>query len=213
MSKSSITPIECTNCGLIQDFTLWNSINADFDPTLKDSLINRKLQQTDCDSCGNTAVVNYPMLYHDMSHKTLVYHLADLKRTQLEQEGFETHFEDYQFRVVESWNELIEKIKLLDANLDDKVIELFKMVILGQLEASVDSPLYFDEFMSAPDGSPVLSFVLVEDGNLRSFSVPSESFDNFEEQVAESLNKLNAKNEKWETVDREFARKILDQNT
>ncbi len=213
MSKSSSTTIECPKCGNSQSFTIWNSINTDIDPTLKDSLVNRKLQQTDCEVCGHSSVVNYPMLYHDMSHKTLVYHLSGLNVEQLEAEEFEHLFDGYEFRTVDNWNGMIEKIKLLDANLDDRAIELFKMVVLGQLEVDLDSPLYFDEMLSNPEGKPVLSFILVGDEAARSFSVPMESFEHFEERVAASLDEIPLDDGKWQRIDRAYARDILDQST
>ena len=64
--------MQCPQCGAKGDFTLWESVNTDLNPSLKAKVISGELFQWTCPSCGHVWSVVYPMLYHDMTAKVLV---------------------------------------------------------------------------------------------------------------------------------------------
>ena len=73
MSKSRIINILCPFCGEEIKFEIFDSVNVTVDPELKEKVLNLDIFKTHCDKCGKERIINYPMLYHDMSKNYMVY--------------------------------------------------------------------------------------------------------------------------------------------
>ena len=96
--------------------------------------------------CNTTHSFIYPMLYHDIHRKYML-------RLELSDEGAEKYstilkslncdlpgltdfpvemsllpVQEYRFRIARDPNTLLEKIRIFDANLDDRIIELLKLL-------------------------------------------------------------------------------------
>jgi predicted RNA-binding Zn-ribbon protein involved in translation (DUF1610 family) len=75
MSKSNNHEIECPECGETQEVTVWDSINVDLDPALREKLFAADINQYHCSSCGYEMFLDAPLLYHDMTRQFFVqYH-------------------------------------------------------------------------------------------------------------------------------------------
>ena len=73
MTEISTTEITCPECDLEQLFTVYNSVNVSLNPDAKERLINGELTVFTCDACGHQFEVVYPMLYHDMENKFMIW--------------------------------------------------------------------------------------------------------------------------------------------
>ena len=129
MSKSHITEITCPKCHCKGEFEVWDSINADLHPDLRDKLFSNDLFLYTCPICGAHIEICYGTLYHDMTHKFMLFFdyekSEDFDYSPLQMpEGL--GMEGYTFRVVFGLSHLKEKIVILEQGLDDLVIEHMK---------------------------------------------------------------------------------------
>lgn len=161
MSKWHMQKITCPKCGRESDFKVWSSINTVIDPDMKEKVRNLEAFRFVCPHCGADANVNYGFLYHQMEDHIMIYYVTD-------EEGFQaacgmlsgddglngnaaelgiSAMKGYTNRVVTEQSELLEKIAIFDAGLDDRVVEILKVIFHVRMqqehdEKDVDS-LYF----------------------------------------------------------------------
>jgi predicted RNA-binding Zn-ribbon protein involved in translation (DUF1610 family) len=72
MSENTPHRLECPRCGNAQGVLVWESINVTIDPELKQNLFDAEINVFKCESCGNQAMINVPLLYHDMTNQFCV---------------------------------------------------------------------------------------------------------------------------------------------
>ena len=142
MSDAIQQNIRCPHCQREAPFTIWRSLNVTLNPEEKQSLITGELFRFTCPGCTAVTQVVYPMLYHDMQRKLMIWMIPDDDDgAPGEPEGPVINVQSgatagYTARVVSSVNELLEKIMIFDAQLDDLALEMVKIVIATQLEAT-----------------------------------------------------------------------------
>ena len=133
MSIVGTTRVTCPACGLDRACELVQSINTRKDPEAKQRLLLGELNVLACD-CGRTSQLAANVLFHDpdadyycqvapggeaaMATAERAFHAAGATGTQ---------------RLVPSLNALVEKIKLVDAGLEDWAIEMTKVLLLASL--------------------------------------------------------------------------------
>lgn len=155
MSKPRIETITCPQCGKETEITIWESLNAQLNPEENQKLLDGTLFQYVC-VCGYAANINAAMLYHNMTHKTMVYYVDEesVDQTDSMLTDIRTHIDyemdGYIYRVVTSQNALREKASILDCGLDDRVIELVKLFYYAYAheqhpEEIIDEILFFIE--------------------------------------------------------------------
>ena len=74
MSESFEELADCPQCGKEQNVTLWQSIDVDVNPELKEKFFEGEINLHKCDSCGFQAPVEMDLFYHDGSKELLVYY-------------------------------------------------------------------------------------------------------------------------------------------
>lgn len=74
MSDSIVKRINCPNCNDEVEVQLWESINAQISPEMRDELLKGKIHVFDCPTCKKSFSVNKALLYHDMKRKFLVWY-------------------------------------------------------------------------------------------------------------------------------------------
>ena len=141
MSQKHTYSIRCPKCGKEQKIDLYESINVQATPELKTKLMANELNVLTCDDCKLSFRVDKPLLYNDPAHHVMIYlipmdeqvfdegerEFADsLQRlTGLLPEGIDTP----DVCLVFSRSELVERIFLFDAGLDERIIEYIKYMI------------------------------------------------------------------------------------
>ena len=190
MSSKEIQRIVCPKCGAEHDFEVWSSINTELDPSLKKKVVNGELFRTVCPSCGQPIDVVYPCLYHDMGKKIMIYYAPgkeamDKASAAMEEgmddvrnrRGFEPGKEGYRNRVVGSLYDLQEKIALFEAGLDDRIVEICKVIVGSELQESRPDAVFDDLlYYRGQDGDDRLA--LMKEGNsFASIAIPREVYD------------------------------------
>lgn len=135
--------IVCPKCGKQGKFPVWEKVDVQAQPALKAALHYGALFRYQCPKCGTLVNINYSVLYEDADKKLALYYAANQEDVQQMQQVFNsapkdydgpTPWGDYKKRIVVSQNQLREKVLIFDAGLDDRVIELLKLVILANLQ-------------------------------------------------------------------------------
>ena len=132
--------ITCPKCQKAGVFTVWDSINTKLDPDMKDRVKSLEAFRYHCGHCGTDVQVDYGFLYHDMDHHFMVFYAPTDKDQENAdrdmadgQDKFRTMMEKagYVFRLVRSKADLLEKIAIFEAGLDDRLMELTKAAALA----------------------------------------------------------------------------------
>jgi len=213
MSKISTETFECPKCNTKSEFERWHSLNADLSPDAKDKLLAGKLFSVTCPECKTVSQVVYPLLYHDMTRKALI----QLVFSEEEAEGFKENTTsvflnapgssddikekaaDYIFRAVFSSNELMEKVHIIDSGLDDRIIEIMKLMI--QAMASESNPeINIKQLLFAPD-SPY-RFVIITQGDAFSVEFDMNGYTKIKEAYEDAIEE---KSRDCVCIDKEWA--------
>ena len=124
--------LECPFCHQDVPFILHNSINVGIHPEHKAKVLDNTLFQYQCPHCKKSDMVCYPTLYHDPEKGIMIQVLWSAEEfgqsvTQEEQELItKMGTDNYRRREVLGYRELIEKIRIYDAGLDEFAIALIK---------------------------------------------------------------------------------------
>lgn len=127
-------PALCSRCGAEHIAEVPQSVNAATQPELKERVRSGTLFTWSCPHCGTINLLKVPFLYHDPSERLMIV----LTEAPVSAEGVP---DGYTGRQVRSVGDLIEKIKIFDAGLDDLIIEMCKFVTCRELKKDV--PLKF----------------------------------------------------------------------
>lgn len=142
--------IKCPHCLNEEEIVIWDSIDANEDPDLKERILLKEIQDFECQNCNHRYILEKPFLFIDRKEEIIFYfnpehrNLPQLKlreangalasdiRSLLPSDfGFNT--DDYTLRLVLRYNELIEKIHIHDNALLDRLVEVVKLAIAANI--------------------------------------------------------------------------------
>ena len=149
----------CSRCGAEHSAEIPQSVNAATDPELKERVRSGELFTWSCPHCGAPNLLRLPFLYHDPAEHLMIV----LSEAPLGAEGVP---EGYTGRQVRTVGDLIEKIKIFDAGLDDLIIELCKFVTCQELKKDV--PL---KFVGTDGADGEMTFTYPEGGRMEMVAV------------------------------------------
>ena len=120
MATTSLHSFRCPTCGTAFDVQRHDLVNVKENPELKASVLNGDIFLQECPRCGRRHLVGGPLVYLDPDEGVLVM-LSDKPLTLADTGG-------YTARLVSRAGDLVEKVKIFDAGLDDRAIEMGKYV-------------------------------------------------------------------------------------
>ena len=123
------------HCQAETDHKMLDHINIDRNPELRAKVQDLSCFRVACPNCGETVLVVYPCLYHDMSNQFMVWLWPE------EGEAPRAEFDPlagYTLRIVDSMNAFREKINILERGLDDRTVEIMKLLLFTQLDHDLD---------------------------------------------------------------------------
>lgn len=148
----------CPVCGASNTVDIHPLINVSTDPELKAKVMDGSLFVWECSSCGRMNLARYTTLYHDPEQKMLIL-LSDGNPDN--EQALVKAFSDagetdgYTARLVSETGALIEKVKIFEAGLDDRVMEMCKYVTC--MEMGSEQALKFFRLDGA-DGDITLTY-------------------------------------------------------
>jgi ribosomal protein S27E len=177
MSQSKAYDIRCPKCAHEQQVELFDAINVTIEPALREALMRNQLNAVTCAGCGFTFQVHKPLLYHDAKRKFMIYWLpipdgaeeageqqfaGVLLQLTAQAEGASLPPVHLVFNRVE----LVERIFLLEAGLDERLIEYAKHMMYlnntGKLDPARKALLF-----NAQDSTPKNLCFVVQDTTTR----------------------------------------------
>ena len=144
MTISGTVHVPCPSCQREHEAKLVQSINTQQSPELKARLLAGDLNMLDC-SCGKRTLLSATLLYHDPDRE---YFCQACPGGEAAMAAGAAAFAAIggvgTRRLVPSQNALAEKVKILEAGLDDRVIEVLKVILLAADNEDLNSILLFD---------------------------------------------------------------------
>lgn len=210
MSQSAMQEITCPKCGKKTSFLVWDSINTMENPEMKEKVRNDEAFRFHCLECGASALLNYNFLYHQQEDKVLIYVSADGGDTSdmaqiLDQRG--NAFDGYRKRIVRSYNAFKEKLLILDAGFDDRIVEIIKSSIWDNVEAHYKDKK-IDEIYFATNDDGVHGFLFRSAGEM----VASMEFDEslYKAIYDSAYERLDAATRNDLYIDRDWAKDVVE---
>lgn len=215
MSINFKKQIKCPSCANLSEMTLWQSVTVSDSQDLKEDILKGKVNIFRCASCGATALVPVPLLYHDEEKHLMIsfspceeadkIRLFNQVKETSRESGELSELSDYNLRFVCSYNEFLEKILIFDNGLSDKTIEVLKLLVLMQDSEKMDSRVCMFGKIDADQ----IEFMVQDkkEGQIYTSRVPMETYNT----VAKSLHDSGVKDRSfdWEIVDSEYAASLL----
>lgn len=133
----------CPDCDHEQKITICPSVNVTTEPEMREKVLSGELFLFTCEKCGYTGFAGYPFVYEDKETQGgfLIYLEPDCPDREVGIDGDmadQVVYWERPMRLVSDLNSLKEKIFIFEAGLDDRVMELFKMLTLTKLHG--DNP-------------------------------------------------------------------------
>lgn len=210
MSQSAMQEITCPKCGKKTSFLVWDSINTMENPEMKEKVRNDEAFCFHCPECGASALLNYNFLYHQQEDKVLIYVSADGGDTSdmaqiLDQRG--NAFDGYRKRIVRSYNAFKEKLLILDAGFDDRIVEIIKSSVWDNVEAHYKDKK-IDEIYFATNDDGVHGFLFRSAGEM----VASMEFDEslYKAIYDSAYERLDAATRNDLYIDRDWAKDVVE---
>lgn len=217
MSLNLKQNVKCPKCGQMSEVTVWNSITVSDSVDLKQDLLSGKINMFRCPSCSYNALMPTPMLYHDENKKLMIsfspcndevlkHQLFDNVQKSSKESGELEKLEGYNLRFVADYNELLEKILIFDNGMNDKTIEVLKLMILSQdIEKAERRTCRFGKIENN-----VLEFMIYDTIENQTYTsqVPKETYDTIDLQLKQSGVKPYSFG--WEMVDPSYATRLLN---
>lgn len=210
MSLPRETILTCDRCQNKQSFIAWETLNATINRSEKEQLLKGHLTRFTCCKCGLSKSVGYPLLYHDMEKRFMVWLWPgagdpDLQRMPI------AGLKGYRFRLVKSRNELVEKVLIFDDALDDRVVEFLKILLWAQaLEGlhPLNGKMLFNGIEQAKGSDMLIRFEHLNDDGSESFTASMESYRQLAESLAPRLSDEGAEAGNWLKVTQEYAKSL-----
>jgi len=150
MSLTNVYPIRCPKCNAEQEVELYDSINVTDAPALRDQLLANELNAVECPHCGFKFRVDKRLLYNDPDRRIMVFwfpgnqaeYRTNKEEFMISMDALNTalpgEFEPPAVHLVFTRTELIERIFLLEAELNERVIEYIKYMMYSRNLEKID---------------------------------------------------------------------------
>lgn len=147
MSQKRTHEIACPFCGREQEVELWDSINVDSEPELREALLLNRVNRLECVGCGKGFRIDKPLVYQDREQDIFIHFdpLTGVRTLAEVETSFREAMEELnrllpqdvpppEVHLVVQWSELIERIFLLEEGLDARLVEHVKYMMFQQNE-------------------------------------------------------------------------------
>lgn len=162
----------CSNCKGQTEVSVPRSINTALDPDIKARVRDGSLFIWECPYCGRRNVAVTETLYHDPAAHLMVWLLPGDAEPSAESQAAVKELEGYTLRLVREVGELIEKVNIADAGLEDTAVEMCKWVTKRELAAKNPAAAQAAlKFLRTEGADNDLVFAFPLDGNMQLVNV------------------------------------------
>lgn len=129
MSSRHTISYTCPACEQTFSLPQWVNISPNDAPELRKHVMTGDLFHHICPYCGKHMMIAYNCLYQDSSK-----HFAVSLHVNRREAAVTPLLPGYQMRLEHTLPSFVERIRILDAGLDDMVFELYRTVVLAQVK-------------------------------------------------------------------------------
>ncbi len=203
MSVTNTYSILCPKCEASLSAELYDSINVGDAPALRDQLMANELNAVTCPHCDFVFRVDKQLLYNDPTRRFMVFWFPGSEaQYQSNKEEFITSmtalnqtlpddFDPPGIHLVFSRTELVERIFLLEAGLNERIIEYVKYMMYSRNQEKCDPQKKAILFNAEDSTDEALCFVVQDVETLR-----LESMMEFDRSAYDGLLELFDNDEK-----------------
>ena len=204
MTKDKSMPVCCPACleeGTFRICDFWDTADT---PDIKERIFSRDIFRYRCSECGEEILVAYDCTYLDRDSGSIIMLVTDKSDDTI----IETT--EYNLRVVRSINDFVEKIALIEDNVDDRIVELYKIMLEDQFEDERPGAKILGIYYGGKDedGKNLVFFIITENAQNCRAMLSFDVYDSISRQFGESAEKFDATSE----INRDWAIGVL-QNT
>jgi hypothetical protein len=129
---------------------LWDSIDVDDDPGLREALLSGRINRVECAECRKSFRIDKPLVYHDREQDIFIHldPLVGARSLPEVEQTFRQAMEELnrllpkdvpppETHLVVEWSELVERIFLLEEGLDARLVEHIKYMMFQQNSAKL----------------------------------------------------------------------------
>lgn len=202
--------LQCPVCLNEEGATIWQTVQADVDPDLKDRLLRKTLQTQQCLNCGHVWIPARPLLFCDSNAKLIVYCNSGQTESQTRQVIADlASLPQWTLRLTGDYNDLIEKIHISDHHCDDRLVEVVKLALRQQSQQDEGDDIEQIYFLTADDRA-FRFMAAAADGQWFSLDLDSDVYLNAEKLISEHLTDGRGQ---WLVVDANYAAELLKDMT
>ena len=198
--------IKCPTC--LEEKTA--EIKNVFDRNDKELVLGRDMFRFKCAKCGNIIKMLYDCEYIDEEKKFAIVYFSRYslnKNLEKIKSIFDKISNGYIKRAVFSANELKEKIKIFDAGLDDRAIEICKIIYKNRLSETEKTHVIRNVYFGVNDGEFQI-IIQFDDNRLKVIKLSRELYSQVLKMVDENLKGVADSNEI--VINKEWALKVTD---
>ena len=209
MSLRETVSVTCPACQTTYETSVWSTINTDTDPKAAEKLIAGELFDDGCPKCGKVHPLNYPMVFNDPEQMVMISYILDAADYRDKVAEIEELFEDqpqvapesgYRHRIVTTQNALREKAVIFYNGLDDRLVEMLKVIYSEQVLAQYPNVQFKNVFfLINPKGDWFMQFIADRPLTIR---IDKKVYEGLKTQMEKELNL--PENEQF-TIDMEWA--------
>ncbi len=197
--------LTCDVCGTVQDITAYDSVNVTLNPELKQKLLDGELSKFVCRTCNWSTGIVYPVLYHDMKQKFMIWLRPGTAQPETTSLPLGPLIAEYTLRLVESRNDLVEKVLLFDEGLDDRAFEFLKLSLRVGAEERTLGTLLFSGRTRSPEGEDGLNLVQLDGREGLPLYLPMKTYDEVVSALEKTLPPALAERGRWLRVNPDYA--------
>lgn len=202
--------INCEQCHCRQVFVMRVRLDAVAEPQDKEDLLAGKVHTFVCAKCKCARMYDFPLFYADRKKRLFV--LVENSRGAMNPKTLWGRGKTTQLRIVSTRNQLIEKILIRDAKLDDRVVEFLKIQArFASLQRSipVDGSLMFSGVVKDDEGEDVVQFQDVTGSNDDMFlSFPLSYYRRIAKQLKPFIERMPMPKNRWLRVDNDYGKQL-----
>lgn len=124
--KSILVEILCKKCLYHTHIKSHTLMLPELEPNLRTKILDGQMFSYTCPRCQQIIQYIHPFLYHDKQHQFLIF----MSKEEKDMEELQSQFPLTTIRLVREPAQLIEKIRIFEDHLDDRIIELLKFILL-----------------------------------------------------------------------------------
>jgi len=190
MIKQEEKQCECTKCGTKGHIRIYHLLQ---EPE-KQGVENMSIFRWTCPKCGHVYKLIYPCVFYYPQGEFVIQCLGDEKSLD-----FSLDYTGCICRNVSSLEEMAEKVRVLSSGLDDRAMELLKLLIFAKVHVEDETMESIQFFQIGEDNS--LEFTIFTGKGPDGIAVPMEMYHN----VCKLANDLDYKEEGFLTIDLNWA--------